>query len=92
MMYTRAMFGLELKKQVMQKLDIVAIGIWAHTIYLENCDAIEPGLRKIMLDLNTMELGPEFAISYEMLSKIADDLIAGKSVDLNSEEYRETGP
>lgn len=36
-----------------------------------------------------MELGPEFAISYDMLNKIADDLIAGKEVDLNSDEYRE---
>jgi len=32
----------------------------------------------------------EFALSYDMLNKIADDLIAGKEVDLNSKEYRET--
>lgn len=36
-----------------------------------------------------MELGEQFAISYEIFNKIADDLIAGKAVDLNSKEYRE---
>jgi hypothetical protein len=29
-----------------------------------------------------MELGPEFAFSYEELEQIADDLIAGKEVNL----------
>jgi hypothetical protein len=85
------MFGLELKRQVEKRLRIVEIGIWAHTMYLEHCSDLEPGLRKIMLDLNTMELGSEFAISYNILNKIADDLISGKAVDLNSEEYREAG-
>ena len=42
-----------------------------------------------MLGLNTMELGPEFARSYEILNKIADDLIAGKEIDLNATEYRD---
>jgi hypothetical protein len=89
-MYTRTIFGFELKKRVLQKQDVVSIGIWAHSTYLEHCEQLEPGLRKVMLDLNTMELGPEFAISYRMLNKIADDLIACKDVDLNSEEYGET--
>lgn len=89
-MYTRIRFGFELKNLVLQKQDVISIGIWAHSTYLEHCECLEPGLRKIMLDLNTMELGSEFAISYSMLHKIADDLIAGKDVDLNSEEYRET--
>jgi hypothetical protein len=37
-----------------------------------------------------MELGEQFVISYEMLNKIADDLISGKNVDLNAKEYRES--
>ncbi len=44
-----------------------------------------------MIDLATMSDGPEFAISYDMLRKIADDLILGKDIDLNAEEYRDNG-
>jgi hypothetical protein len=43
----------------------------------------------VMIGLNTMELGSEFARSYEILNKIADDLIAGKDIDLNVAEYRD---
>lgn len=88
MMYTKAIFGRELKEQVLQGRDIVEIGIWAHSVYLNCCTDVDTELLQVMLDLNTMELGEQFAISYEMLNKIADDLIAGKTVDLNSEEYR----
>lgn len=84
------MFGLELKKRVKEKIDIIEIGIWVHTIYLEHCHELESGLRKIMLDLNTMELGSEFSISYKMLNTIANDLISGELVDLGLEKYRET--
>lgn len=87
--YTKNMFGHELRNKILQKENIVEIGIWAHSTYLEHCEHLESGLRQIMLDLNTMELGEQFAISYEMLSKIANDLIAGKNIDLNSEKYRE---
>jgi len=87
--YTKQMFGNELKNKVLKKQNIIEIGIWAHSTYLEYCENLEQGLRRIMLDLNTMELGEQFAISYEMLNKIADDLIAGKDVDLNAAEYRE---
>ncbi len=87
--YTKATFGRALKDRVQQKQNFVSIGIWAHSVYLDCCAEVEADLLKVMLDLNTMELGPEFAISYRMLDKIADDLIAGKNVDLNSEEYRE---
>jgi len=90
MIYTKQMFGQELKKLILRKLDPIFIGEWAYSVYFENLGKkVEPGLRKIMLDLNKMELGPEFAISYDMLNKIADDLIAGKDVDLNSDEYSE---
>lgn len=82
-------FGRELKELVLQKQDIVKIGVWAHSVYSEYCRYLESGLRKVMLDLNTMELGDQFAISYEMLNKIANDLIANKDVDLNAKEYRE---
>lgn len=89
MMYTKIIFGRELKELVLQKKDVVDIGIWSHSAYLEHCENLEPGLRKIMLALNTMELGSEFARSYATLNKIGDDLIAGKNVDLNAAEYRD---
>ena len=88
MIYTKASFGHELKDRVLQKQNIVDIGIWAHSAYLACCADVEPELLQVMLDLNTMELGEQFAISYEILNKIADNLIAGRAVDLNSEEYR----
>lgn len=89
MIYNKAKFGRELKERVLQKQDIVDIGIWAHSVYLECGSRTDAKLLQLMLGLNTMELGDEFAISYEMLNKIADDLIAGKDIDLNAKEYRE---
>jgi|GEM_PF-323136 len=89
MMYIKAAFRRELKELALQKQNIIEIGIWAHSTYLKYCEHLESGLRKIMLGLNTMELGPEFARSYEILNKIADDLIAGKEIDLNATEYRD---
>ena len=87
--YTKPMFGRELKELVTQKQDIIKIGIWAHSVYLDCSAEVDAKLLQLMLHLNSMELGDQFAISYEMLNKIADDLIAGKDVDLNAEEYRE---
>lgn len=55
---------------------------------IENCVDLEPGLREVMIGLNTMELGWQFAIFYQMLNKIAEALISGKDVDLNSDEHR----
>lgn len=86
-MYTKAMFGYELKEKIQERQDYREIGIWAHTTYLEHCDDLEDELDQIMLDLNTMELGEEFRLSYKMLNKIADDLISGKEMDLNDKEY-----
>ena len=86
-MYTKSIVGVELKKLVLQKLDIVSISDWANAFYWEHCDQLEPELTQTMWDLASMSNGPEFAISYEMLNKIADDLIVGKNVDLNAEEY-----
>ena len=87
--YTKLMFGQALKNLVLQKLDIVEISIWAHSTYLECSEQVDAHLLQVILDLSKMELGEQFALSYEILGKIADDLIAGKDVDLNSAEYRE---
>jgi hypothetical protein len=81
-MYTKTQFGLELKKRVQNKQDTFKIGEWAHTMYLEHIEDIDLEFRDILLTLNTMELGEEFAYSYEELVKIADDLIKGKNPTL----------
>lgn len=82
-MYTRAQFGKELKERVLKKQNVSEIGHWAYVVYLEHIEEInDDGFDNILLTLNTMEDGPEFAFTYEELNKIADDLIAGNDVML----------
>jgi hypothetical protein len=82
-MYTRKIFGTELKEKVLEKQDISEIGHWAYSIYLEHIEHIELDFREILLTLNGMENGFEFAFSYEESNKIADDLISGHDVNLD---------
>lgn len=77
-MYTREKFGAELKEWVKTKQDVADIGHWAYSIYLDHIDDIDMEFRHILITLNYMEDGPEFALSYKRLDEIADDLIAGK--------------
>lgn len=81
-MYARADFGKELKKRATQKQDVSEIGAWAYDIYLGDSDVNDVEFLNILLILNCMENGPEFALSYKRLNEIADDLIAGKK-DIN---------
>lgn len=89
MTYTKNIFGHELKKKISDKESAIEIGIWAHSVYLDCSPEVDTNLLKVMLGLNTMELGPEFERTPTVLNRIADALIAGKDVDLNSKEYRE---
>ena len=84
MMYTQEQFGKELKEIIRKREPISFIGAWAHDTYYEHISEIDPtsGLRGLLLDLGTMELGPEFAYSYEELNDIANRLIAGEDVKL----------
>lgn len=77
-MYTRASFGKELKERVNIREDVREIGAWAHEVYIEGSPDNDVEFLNILLILNTMEDGPEFAICYKRLNEIADDLIAGK--------------
>jgi len=81
-MYTKVQFGRDLKQRIIARENVEVIGYWAHSTYWEHILDIEDGVRGLALDLGTMELGPEFAYSYEELDQIADDLIAGKEVKL----------
>ena len=81
-MYTKEQFGKELKQMLVKREKISIIGQWAHSKYMEHILDIDPKLQEFLLDLNTMEMGPEFEYSYEELDEIADKLIAGEDVTL----------
>lgn len=77
-MYTRADFGKDLKERVTQQNDVREIGEWTYEVYLGDIPDDDAKFYNILLILNKMEYGPEFALSYKRLNEIADDLIAGK--------------
>ncbi len=83
MRFSTTAFGIELKERVLKKQDVAEIGSWAYSVYLEYCDEIDDDFSDILLTLNTMEDGPEFAFTYEELNKIADDIISRKKVKIN---------
>lgn len=74
--------GLSLKEKVLKKEPTEQIGAWAFSMYYEHIFDIEDDFREFLIGLGTMELGYQFAYTYEKLDKIADDLIAGKKVVL----------
>ncbi len=73
-------FGYELKKYLNLKKSTEAIGGFAFFYYMKNMPDIDDEFRRFLLDMSTMEEGPQFALPYEMLHQIADALIAGKDV------------
>ena len=81
-MSNKIQFGLCLKQHVRKKTDTKLIGTWCHSFYCELPGNEDPELLKLLVHLGTMELGHEFAFTYEELAQIADDLIAGKDVKL----------
>ena len=81
-MYTKIQFGYELKERVFKKQDVSEIGAWAYEIFLNHSDSFDDVFLNMLITLNTMEIGPEFAFTYEELNQIADNLIAGKDVKI----------
>lgn len=83
-MYKRVDFGKELKERVIKKQDVAVIGEWAYSVYLEHVEDIDldPEFRNILFILNFMDVGPKAEFSYERLHEIADNLITGKTVNL----------
>lgn len=75
-------FGKQLKELSANKVVVTKIGRWAHSYYLDLPEEEDKQFLEMLLHLGTMELGEEFAFSYDELMKIADDLIAGRSVSL----------
>ena len=76
-MYTKIQFGKDLKRRAVEREDFAYIGSWVYSVYLNWPNAEDTNFLNLLLHLNTMELGSEFAFSYDELEKIADDLIAG---------------
>ena len=81
-MYTKIQFGNDLKQKISKRENLEAIGYWVYSVYLDWLDCNDLDFLNLLLDLSTMELGYQFALSYEKLDQIADDLIAGKNVKL----------
>ena len=81
-MYTKIQFGKDLKQRVIARENVEFIGRWAFSTYWKHMLDIEEDVIDIALHLGTMELGYQFALSYEKLNQVADDLIAGKEVKL----------
>ncbi|MBM17711.1 MAG: hypothetical protein CL947_01425 [Epsilonproteobacteria bacterium] len=81
-MYTKKQFGKELKQVLVKREKVSFIGQWAYSKYMQHILDIDPKLRKFLLDLNTMEMSPEFEYSYEELDEIVDRLIAGDDITL----------
>lgn len=81
-MNSKQQFCQELKKRVMKRQNIAAIGCWMFTVYSDWPDRDDSVFLDLLLRLSTMSLGPEFAFTYEELNQIADDLIAGNEVAL----------
>lgn len=77
-MYTKAVFGKELKQRLAEGNNVLEIAAWAYDVYLRYTPE-DAELRRILIILNTMGDGSEFEISYERLDEIADDLIAEKT-------------
>jgi hypothetical protein len=82
-MYTKIQFGHDLKERICKKQSVAEIGSWTYEIFLDYSDAFDDNFLNMLITLNTMELGPEFAFTYEELNKVADDLIAGHDVNLD---------
>lgn len=82
--YTRMHIGAELKYKVLHKHSIQEISSWAYSLYL-NTEDREREVDSVLMSLGGMDCGEEgeFDYSYERLSEIADDLIAGWDVNLN---------
>jgi hypothetical protein len=81
-MYTQQQFGKQLKEKIRERKPVSEIGSWAHAAYYEYLSQIDLDFGEFLLQLGTMEMGPEFERSYEELNQIADKLIAGEEVKL----------
>ncbi len=82
-MYSKQLFGQELKKRILSGESCEEIGRWSFEVYWENINEIDNNFDEVLLTLNKMELGSEFAFSREKLLEISESLIKNKDVNLH---------
>ena len=77
--------GAILKRKVLKKKSIQEISSWAYSLYLEGVAGNDEDVNSALMSLGGMDCGQEgeFEYSYERLSEIADELIAGDKINLN---------
>jgi len=78
MIYTKKQFGLELKAKIALSRDFQEVSRWAFKIFTDHGLDFEDGLDYFVLKLVAMEEGPEFLLSKEELSLLADELAGVK--------------
>lgn len=78
-MYTKEKIGIELQAKINQKLDYVDISKWALCVYVTDVAANDVELDAILSTLMMMEDGPEYELSAQQLTQIANLLIVADS-------------
>ena len=72
----KQMIGKELKSELAKGYDIARISRWAFRVYSEDPRSLNSSLCEILESLFTMEDDPQFELTAEELSNLADKLIA----------------
>ena len=76
MIYTPAMFGEELERELNDGYDVVRIARMAFSVYHEYGREFSSDLDEIVLSLMAMEEGPEFEFSEQELWELREKLAA----------------
>ena len=74
MSYTKKDFGARLKEQLTVNYDVVKIARWTHGEFLDHCIEIETDLESEMMRIIAMEEGPEFELTEQEITSLADEL------------------
>jgi hypothetical protein len=75
-MYTKLMLGKELKLELQKGYDVIRISRWAYGIFFNHSRELDKELYDLLQELFRMEDDPQFEMSSEELSVLADRLIS----------------
>ena len=67
--------GEQLKVLLKKEIDIVILSRWAFSIYSNNCRNLDPSMEEILEYLFSMEDDPQFELTEQELSLLAEMLI-----------------
>jgi hypothetical protein len=86
-MYTKAIFGKELKEKVRVRKEIYDIGEWAFAMEQAHKEAVEldPEFQEATSQISDIIYDPYTFVLYEELDRIADYLITGNEAELDKE-------